>query len=136
MRKLIGATTGLLSYLALTTPAFGAFISTCPQNDAAQQNKFNVLCSLNYENFGPLVGRLITLLLVVAIVISLFFLIYGGIKWITSGGDKGAVDAARNHIIAAIVGLVISLLAFFIIQLIGGLFGISVVNLQLPTLTQ
>lgn len=103
-------------------------ISTCPQPP------FDVLCRFTAAGFGPLVGLIITLLFVIAVIVALIFLIYGGIKWIISGGDKAALDSARNHIVAAIVGLIIVFLAYFIIQIVGGFFGISILNLTLPTL--
>lgn len=68
---------------------------------------------------------IVTVLLVVGVLIALVFLIYGGIKWILSGGDKAAVDAARKHIVAAIVGLVIVVAAFFIVNVVFTLIGVS-----------
>ena len=59
------------------------------------------------------------------VLIALAFLIYGGVKWITSGGDKAGVEAARNMIVAAIVGLVIAFLVYFILQIIFSLFGLD-----------
>src|ERR1700690_2837108 len=70
-------------------------------------------------------GFIITLLLAVGVVIALAFLIYGGIKWILSGGDKAAVDAARKHIVAAIIGLVIVVTAFVILGFVFQLIGIT-----------
>lgn len=61
---------------------------------------------------------IVTLLFVVAIIISVVFLIYGGIKWILSGGDSKQVEGARNHIVAAIVGLIIVIGAFVILNLV------------------
>jgi len=81
---------------------------------------------------------IITLLFVLGIVIALAFLIYGGIKWIISGGDKANVDAARKHIVAAIIGLVIVVSAFIILNFVFQiLFGhqFSLGNLCIPTLT-
>lgn len=78
----------------------------------------------------------ITLLFVIGILIAIGFLIYGGIKWILSGGDKAGVEGARNHIVAAIIGLVIIVLAFAIISvvftLLGGNFDLK--NLCIPNL--
>jgi hypothetical protein len=68
---------------------------------------------------------IITLLLVVGVLIALIFLIYGGIKWILSGGDKAGVEAARKHIVAAIVGLVIVVAAFFIINVVFTVLGVG-----------
>ena len=124
---------GFLYPLIFASSAY-AQINICPQAGASG-TQFAPLCNLNFDDFGTLVSRLITLILIIAIVVSIFFLIYGGIKWITSGGDKTAVEGARNHIVAAIVGLVIALLAFFILNVIGGLFGINLTNLTLPNLT-
>jgi len=79
---------------------------------------------------------LIQLIFIIGVVIAVIFLIYGGIKWILSGGDKTAVEAARNHIIAAIIGLIIVVGAFFIIGLIFQLLGAKnpVTNLTINNL--
>lgn len=67
----------------------------------------------------------ITTILVVAILLTLFFLIYGGIDMISSGGDKQKVTNARQKLTFAIVGLIIVLLSFFIVNTIGNIFGIT-----------
>lgn len=64
-------------------------------------------------------------MLVLAVMLAVGFLIYGGIKWIMSGGDKGKVDAARGTVTAAIIGLIIAFLAFFIISVVSYLFGVK-----------
>lgn len=69
-------------------------------------------------SIGSVVATVVELFFVVAVVISLGFLIYGGIKWITSGGDKNAVSSARSTLIAAIVGLVIVFLSYVILNLV------------------
>lgn len=66
--------------------------------------------------FGTVFGNLINFIFVAAVIIALGFLIYGGVRWITSGGDKGGVETARNTIISAIVGLVVIVLAYFILN--------------------
>lgn len=79
----------------------------------------------------------LTLLVVVAVIAAIVFLIYGGIKWITSGGDKAAVESARNHIVAAIIGLVVIILAFVILSFVLQLLGVSpndIFNLNINTL--
>ena len=43
-------------------------------------------------------------------------IIYGGFRYVTSGGDSGHVSSAKNTIIYAIVGLVVVALAQFIVQ--------------------
>ena len=49
-------------------------------------------------------------------VIAIIFILYGGFKYITSGGDSNNVSAAKNTIIYAIIGLVIVALAQVIVH--------------------
>ncbi|MBU3978226.1 hypothetical protein KKE68_00815, partial [Patescibacteria group bacterium] len=73
-------------------------------------------------------------LMIIAVIIAVFFLVWGGIKWIMSGEDKAKVESARNTIIGGIVGLVLVFLAYFIISVVAGIFGINISNLSLPTI--
>ncbi len=51
--------------------------------------------------------------------IALILLIIGGIQYMTSGGDKIAVEASRGRITAAVVGLLIVFGAYMIVTLLG-----------------
>lgn len=109
-------------------PAGDITVSICPQ-----AGTFATLCQLTAGSFSNVVSAVITLLLIAAVVISLVFLIWGGIKWILSGGDKTAVESARNHIIGAIVGLVIAFAAFFVLRIVLNVFNLGDFNsLTLP----
>src|SRR5690348_12171649 len=103
-------------FYLLVSPAFvfaDEAIDPCPPVG----NPFRTLCtSLTAGKFGQVVGRVITAAFVLAVLVALVFLVYGGVKWITSGGDKAAVESARNTIVAAVVGLVIVFLAYFILS--------------------
>jgi len=56
--------------------------------------------------------------LILAGIVALFFIIYAGIKFVTSGGDPKQVEGARSTLTWAVIGLVICLLAFFIVRII------------------
>lgn len=76
-----------------------------------------------------------SLLLYVAGALAIGYLMYGGIKWITSRGDKVAVESARRHIVAAVIGLVVVISAFFILQVVFRILGVqNPLNNGLPTL--
>lgn len=95
---------------------------------------FNNLTGLTIPN---IISGLIKGALVVAAVVFFFILVIGGIKWIASGGDKGATEAARSQITAALVGLVIVFAAWAIVSLINAFFpGINIFQLNLPTVGQ
>jgi len=74
----------------------------------------------------------VTSLLIVATLLSLAFLIMGGIQWTMSGGDKTAVDAARKKLTYAIIGLVVTFSAFLIINIVGSFFGINLLSPDCP----
>jgi len=69
-------------------------------------------------NASTLIRTIITLVIVVAALLTLFYLIMGAIAWITSGGDKGKVEEARNKITAAVIGLLILAAVWAIFQLV------------------
>lgn len=72
-------------------------------------------------------------LLVAAIILAISFLIWGGIKWITSEGDKTKVTNARKTIIYSLLGLIIALASFLLVSLISNnLFGIELLTKQSP----
>jgi len=106
MRKALGFISAGLSYLVLAGKAFAqASIGIQPPVGSAQNIKLE-----DAPQF------IVSILFVIGIIVAIAFLIYGGIRWILSGGDKAAVENARNHIVAAIVGLVIIIAAFFILS--------------------
>ncbi|MEK7573679.1 MAG: hypothetical protein AAB531_04610 [Patescibacteria group bacterium] len=67
----------------------------------------------------------ITLLFIFAIILALIYLIQGGIQWMTSGGDKQQLDQARLRITYAIIGLIIVLGGFFIVNFVFNFFNLS-----------
>ncbi len=76
----------------------------------------------------------ISLMLIAGSVIFFFILISGGIKWLSSSGDKVKLESAQKQISSGLVGLVILLSSFAVIKLIEALFGIDLLNITLPTL--
>jgi predicted small integral membrane protein len=79
---------------------------------------------------SKVIGNSITIMLIIAIILALVFLILGGIGWITSGGDKAKVAAARSRITYAIIGLVVTLVAFFIVSVVGYIFNVPLVGIN------
>lgn len=78
----------------------------------------------------------ITLGFVIGVIIFFFVLITGAIQWISSGGDKQAVEAARGKVSNALIGLVILFAVFAIIQLLNTFFDIHLLQLTLPKLVE
>lgn len=80
-------------------------------------------------NLSTIISWSINLLLILAILATLSFLLWGGLSWITSGGDKEKLDNARKTIVFAVIGLIVVLLSFVIVQTVGSLLGIDLRSL-------
>lgn len=50
--------------------------------------------------------------------ISVIMIIYGGFRYITSGGDQNGVTAAKNTLLYAVVGLIVVALAQIIVNFV------------------
>ena|SRR3990167_4172538 len=70
----------------------------------------------------------ITLIIIIATLAALAVIIFAGIRWIASGGDKEKLQGARNMITYALVGLVVVFLSYFIINTIGNFFGVKLLG--------
>ena len=87
--------------------------------------------SLSKEYIGPTMtlGEMVLLLLDTAIafagLVSIFYLIYGGIRYMSSKGDKEKAEKAKKGLIDAIIGLIICLVSVFVVNFALKLFGVS-----------
>jgi uncharacterized sodium:solute symporter family permease YidK len=78
------------------------------------------------ELFGSqaaIIPRAINLMLFAVGVLAIFMLIWGGLRYVLSGGDAGRVKDAKNTILYAIIGLVVAILGYaivnWVIQVVG-----------------
>lgn len=86
------------------------------------------------EFFQELIPSLVGLSLVVGSLVFFFIMVFGAIQWISSGGDKAALEAARGKISSAIIGIVILLAVFAIIMLVEEFFGVNILTLDIGPL--
>lgn len=86
---------------------------------------------------GVVISNAITIVFILAMLLVLVFIIIGAFLWITSGGDKEKTGKARGMITNALIGLVILSLAFLIVNVVGGIVNIDVLdNLHIPSLDE
>ena len=67
---------------------------------------------------GGIVSQVINTMLFAVGVLSVVMLIWGGLRYILSGGNSTSVTAAKNTILYAIVGLIIALFAWAIVNFV------------------
>ena len=115
MKKLLALATSL-SPLAFASPVHAASSNV----GIPQPPGFNI------TDLGLLVSNAIGVALIIAGILVFVFLVWGGIQWISSGGDKGKTEEARARITAALIGLAIVAAAWAVMQLVSYFFGINI----------
>jgi hypothetical protein len=98
---------------------FSGFGKIGLENSSADQSG-NVLTQILSTAIGG-----ITLIAFLYFMLQFFI---GAVDWIASGGDKVKVGNARDRILHAVQGLVITVVAIFLIDIIGKILGISILN--------
>ena len=67
---------------------------------------------------GDVFKNVVNILLFIIGAVSVIMLIYGGIRYTTSGGNANSVTAAKNTIMYSIIGLVVAILAFAVVNFV------------------
>lgn len=136
MRKLSIALSSIPTYLLLAPAIFAQ--TPDPVLDAAvRTGKVGNRIITPDTPVGALISFIVAFIIVIAFLAALLYIVIGAFQWITSGGDKQRVADARNHIIAAIIGLIVIALSFVIINVIITALGLgSLTNLKIPTLSE
>ncbi len=62
---------------------------------------------------------------IVAIFIALFLMVWSGIQWMTSGGEKEKIVAARKRITYTVIGLLVMVLSVFFVSMIQKFFNLQ-----------
>jgi len=84
--------------------------------------------NLGNLTFDRLVSGAISLVMLVVALVFFFMLVWGGLKWVMSQGDSKNVEAARNQITNALIGLAIVFASWAIVKLIETVFGIQILG--------
>lgn len=74
--------------------------------------------SVAQTDANKLVQDIINLLLTAIAIVSVIMLIIGGFKYTTSNGDANQVTAAKNTIMYSIIGLVVAIFAYAIVDFV------------------
>ena len=70
-----------------------------------------------------IVNTVINTMLFIVGILSVIMIIFAGIRYVTAHGDKGQVESAKNTLIYAIVGLIIAIVAYALVNWVANLFG-------------
>ena len=84
--------------------------------------------------FALILPSIIGLLFVFGAIAFFFMFIWGAITWILSSGDKAGVESAKGRITNAIVGFILLIATFAIVNLIETFFGINILVIDIGPL--
>lgn len=109
--------------VALSTSVHADAIGDCLSQGSNLNAGLNGTCdpgdtSGGTQKIQDIVTLIVNIFSIIVGIVAVIMIIYGGFKYITSGGDSGNITGAKNTIIYAIIGLVVVALAQFLVQFV------------------
>lgn len=118
------ATFGILAVpMAVSADSIQNEVSCGSFSGSNTANTFGGSCSSTVSStgltgVGNLISEVITTFSWIVGGISVIMIIYGGFRYVTSGGNDASVSGAKNTIVYALIGLVIVALAQLIVHFV------------------
>ena len=114
--------TSVVAVLGNSVNTFAASKVKCPDSTTASGGSLADCAALkNDSNKNDLMAQANTIINVVIGVVgfvAVAFIIFGGIQYTTSAGDPGKVKKAKDTILYGIIGLVVAMLAYAIVNFV------------------
>lgn len=79
-----------------------------------------------FDFANSILPTLIGYAFLIAAAVFVLMLIIGGVQWVSAGSDKGRLESAKARITNAIVGLVVLVVMYALIQLVNQIFGLNI----------
>ncbi|OGE28322.1 hypothetical protein A2867_04910 [Candidatus Daviesbacteria bacterium RIFCSPHIGHO2_01_FULL_40_11] len=76
----------------------------------------------DFQDLASLITPLLNIIFYLALFLTFYYLIWGALSYIMAQGQKENLAKARARITWALIGLMVTLLAFFIAKFIGEVF--------------
>lgn len=100
-------------------PAAHAVSANICQSGASAEVKAANGCNGNASgNVQKVVVNALNVIVGILGVVAVVFIVVGGVNYMTSAGDAGKIDKAKKTIIYAVIGLIVSALAFAIVNFV------------------
>lgn len=101
------------------TPASAANNATCTSGVSCVQTGLNSTGGTGGgTEIGTIITTIINVLLFILGAVAVIMIVIGGIRYTISQGDSSAVTSAKNTILYSVIGLVVALLAYAIVNFV------------------
>lgn len=114
----------LLVPVLAVVPAQAADINTCLSQGSGLNGKLSGDCQPDgnagqgTDDISDIMTLIVNVISIIVGFISVIMIIWGGMKYVTSGGESNKITSAKNTILYALIGLVIVALAQFIVRFV------------------
>lgn len=115
-------TVGLVAQPAPAHAAFDKGLSDGASSAQGKDQQGDAASLFGEGGQGGIFRTITNVMLFLIGAISVIMLIIGGIRYVVSGGDSTAVQNAKNTILYAIVGVVVAILAYAVVNFVVGSF--------------
>lgn len=113
---------GLGAVASMSPAVYADGVILCPGTNNEWQPSLDQCSNLsggnNQNNLMSTVNTIINVIIGVVGFVAVVMMIMGGISFITSQGDSAKVTKARNTILYGVVGLIVAILAFAIVNFV------------------
>ena len=124
---------GLSALISLPTFASTDACSALPSGSAAWEAAG---CGNSGDKLSGLVVGILNAIIGIASLVAVVFIIVGGVNYMTSAGDSAKVQKAKSTILYALIGLVVCVLSFAIVNWAIGAIGGSGTPTETETETE
>lgn len=94
----------------------------------AAENSNLTIFGAGEAGFSNYLSTILNAVVVLAVLLLLLYLVWGGIDWITAGGDSGKVGKARDKITQGVIGIIVLASSIAILMLVQNLFGVKLIG--------
>lgn len=105
------------------------------QNRAIPENLSNYESARSGATFAFYLVYLWRTLIFIGGLMVIVYFIMGAFEWITANGEASKITSARNKMTGAIAGFIVLSALFVMLEMIGNLFGLNLLNPSIPTPT-
>jgi hypothetical protein len=115
MNKIKLAVISLVALMGVVTLA-PSYVSAAPVDEI--ERGINDVGGGNAKPLGSQVKIIVNILLYILGAIAVVMIVIGGVRYTTSNGDSSAISGAKNTILYSVVGLIVAILAYAIVNFV------------------
>lgn len=123
MKKLIGIFSVVALMLGVGVLALASEpVSAVNVFDQCGANADTAVCKSTGDNAQSMIKSIINILLFILGAIAIIMIIVGGIRYTLSGGDSSSIKGAKDTVLYSVIGLVVAMAAYAIVNFVVGYF--------------